>query len=169
MPTSYAPAPEIKEIAESLIASIPDHADLAPIRVEYIFRDVATRRGGRAVLAKARHIKGLPAFLARKRRHDGDFFVLEVAADTWNSLDSDKRHALIDHELCHFHVASADPPEAPDINLVHHDIEEFAGVIRRHGLWAADITEFSAAVYEQLALAVDQVSDFLKDAADPDT
>lgn len=48
-----------------------------------------------------------------------------------------------------------------------HDLEEFAGIIRRHGLWTSAAERMGRAVVEQLALALDGVDTFLAELRPP--
>lgn len=60
----YRRAPEVQAIARDLIDTIEQHKTLASVRIEYVWRDKAAKSKGRTVLAKARKIGGLNAFLA---------------------------------------------------------------------------------------------------------
>jgi predicted metallopeptidase len=164
---SYARAPQIAEIASDLIEKVDDHKPLAGVPIFYVWRDTASKSKGRLVLAKARKVSGLNAFLSNITAGLPDvdandsMFVVEVAADTWGRLTHDQQVALVDHELCHLQV-DEDGDGRPVLSLRGHDLEEFAAIVERHGLWASDVAAFGSAVAEQLALAVDQVSDFLE-------
>ena len=54
----------------------------------------------------------------------------------WNRLGGKGRRALIDHELTHFTET-----EDGDLTTVGHDLEEFAEVIARNGLWRDELTK----------------------------
>lgn len=154
--TTYSTAHEVERIAEELIPAHHPHLSTVPIR--YVWRDKATRSKGNIVLGKARKVSGLGAHLVHLVRKDEppeevDFFVLEIAADTWQKLTLAQRTALVDHELCHLGI---DIPEGDedDRRLVirGHDLEEFAAVVERHGLWRPAIETFQAAVAAQLTI-----------------
>jgi Putative phage metallopeptidase len=157
-------ADEVRDIAREVIAAVPDHAALADVRIEYVFRDKAPRSKGRIVLGRARKITGLNAYLADKRIRalstPSPFFVVEISEDTWQGLSPAQRRALVDHELCHCRVEVDDDGEVV-LSTRGHDFEEFASIIRRHGLWSTAAETVAAAVCEQLALAVDAVTDFV--------
>jgi hypothetical protein len=157
MTVTYTLAPEVKEIAQKLIAN--HHSDLIGTRIEYIFRSEAAESNGKTVYGKARKLSGLNAFLATPDRApvgqpDAStpeveaFFVLEIAADVWKMIDKKQRAALVDHELCHFYVR-------PDgaLALMPHDVEAFAAEVRRHGLWREDLeNSFRSVSGKQLSL-----------------
>lgn len=169
--TDYSRAPQVADIANDLIDNVDDHKPLKDVTIEYVWRDKAPKSKGRLVLAKARKVTGLSAFLTNSSlglpdiEANDSFFVVEVAADTWQRLTDEQRRALIDHELCHLQV-DEDGDGRPVLSMRGHDLEEFAAIVERHGLWASDLATFGSAVAEQLALAVDEVSTFLEGLSD---
>lgn len=164
MTAKFRHAPEVQAIAEVLIAEHHQHLD--GWRIEYLFRDKAPKSSGRLVLGRARVKRGLDAFLARGQllvvSGDGEissarmederpidpppFFVMEISLDTWGEdidgvrwgLSDEQRVALVDHELCHFQVTEDGEPK-----LRSHTVEEFADVVKRHGLWKPDVEWFA--------------------------
>lgn len=92
--TEYRPAPSVQRIAEDLIREHHDH--LVDVRIEYAFRDKAAKKAGKTVFGTARKVGGLNAFLATDTDETGsdevdDFFVIEIAEDTWRILDQFQR------------------------------------------------------------------------------
>lgn len=172
--TDYARADEVAKIAADLIRDVEMHKPLAQARIEYVWRDKASKSNDRVVLAKARKVSGLNAYLANASAGLMDLdaneplFVVEVAADTWERLKPEQRIALIDHELCHL-VVDENGDGDPVLSTRGHDLEEFACIVERHGLWKSDVAAFGDQVIEQLALAIDADSRFLHDLGiDPD-
>lgn len=155
--TMYAHAPDVAHIAGDLIATIPDHADLAGVDVIYVWRDKATKTRGRTVLGKARKVSGLHALLARDLADDAPLFVVEIAQDEWIRLTTKQRYALVDHELSHLRVKIGDDGER-DLSVRGHDVEEFRAVIERHGLWKDDVADFAVSASEQLRWALDDLA-----------
>jgi hypothetical protein len=154
--TTYRTAPEVERIAEQIIAQ--HHPHLADVPIRYLWRDKAATSKGNTVLGKARKVTGLNAHLVHLVRKDEppeevEFFVIEIAEDAWHTLTDKQQTALVDHELCHLGV---DIPERADkdrkLVLRGHDLEEFAGVVERHGLWRPAIETFRAATQAQLTL-----------------
>lgn len=157
--TLYRLASEVREIAEDLIATVEDHKPLERAQIVYIFRDKAPVSKGRLVLGRARRIGGLPAFLTGFTPDDhmvapSPFFVLEISWSTWRDLTQAGQRALIDHELCHLGV----DPDSDELFLRGHDLEEFTAIVRRHGLWQADVSAVARAMAEQLAMAIDEIT-----------
>lgn len=174
---AWSPAPEVVEIARELIRVVEDHEPLAQVHIEFVWRDRASSSRDRTVLAKARKITGLNAFLVNHAsgvvngsEANEPFFVVEVAFDTWGRLTPEQRVALVDHELCHLSV-DRDDDGGLVLSLRGHDLEEFGCIVRRHGLWKSDVTRFAGEVVEQLALSIDEAGSFLTsdEPAEPDS
>lgn len=144
--STYRPAPEVERIGNRLIAK--HHTHLHGTRVEWVFRDEASRSGGRMVWGKARKKSGLDALLANpgvEDSDDQDFFVIEVALDVWGLLSKPQQVALVDHELSH---CRCEENEGGELRLLiaGHDVEEFGDVLARHGLWKPDLSLFMAKI-----------------------
>lgn len=159
--TLYREAHEVARIAKDLIAKVPEHKALADVLVMYVFRSEATKSRGKLVLGKARMVSGLNAFLIQDEDPDaGSLFVVEIAEDTWNRMTEPQRRALVDHELCHFEVEPGDGENPAAMKMKGHDLEEFAGVVERHGFWRSDIATFGSKMAEQMSLAIDAAVSF---------
>ena len=150
----YTSAPDVAAIAETLIAQ--HHSHLDGIRVEFVFRDKAAKKNGKEVGGTARKVTGLNAFLARDGEQGGDysedFFVIEIAEDIWTDLTPHQKRALVDHELMHCTIELDEKTDALKLGIRGHDIEEFAEIVQRHGVWSRDLVDFAAATKEQLDL-----------------
>jgi len=165
--TDYRPAPEVESIARDLIRDVEAHKALDAVRIDYVYRDQAAKSKGKIVLAKARKISGLNAFIANAEMVQRDFFVIEVAEDTWDQLDAAQQKALVDHELTHCHV-EFDEAGTPQLAIRGHDLEEFSCIVQRHGLWLSSTAQFGSAVAEQLAMAVDEATRYVEGLGDGD-
>jgi hypothetical protein len=83
--------------------------------------------------------------------------ILIVNAEHWKILNEQQRLALIDHELCHLDVALDPTSLEPKVDghgktcyrVRKHDLEEFRGVIERHGVYLSDIAEFVRAAMKK--------------------
>ena len=128
------------------------HAHLAGERIRYVFRSEHAKDAGKAVMGKARKISGLNAFLsADEDEGGGDYFVIEIAHDIWQGMSNAERKALVDHELSHCRIKYSKDGE-PSLYIAPHDLEEFAAIVERHGLWKRDVKDFLAAAKGQLRL-----------------
>lgn len=146
---TYSEAPQVETIARELIETT--HPHLNGVRIDYLFRDTAAVSGGKITLGSARKVTGLMAFMSKE---EDPFFIIEIAEDRWAHLPEAARIALVDHELCHCGVEVFEGGEGePDdhrLFIIKHDLEEFNDVVRRHGLWQADVKAFAAALSELL-------------------
>lgn len=146
MSTKLTPAPAVAHLGKKLCAS--NHPHLAGTRVEYFFQEHASRKGGKLVLGNARKVSGLNAMLATPgatSSEGNEFFVIVIAEDMWDTLGNSQREALVDHELSHCGI-DVDDSGNVKLHLINHDVEEFADILRRHGLWKPDLTDFLEAI-----------------------
>lgn len=171
MSTDYMQAPEVEEIAKDLIPEHHGHLQHVTILYvfrtkaqkqagkevwgkarkvgglnAFLVRDALRDSGPDVSLRTASGAvdttTGKLADLTRKLADEPDeFFVLEIAHDIWRFLSDEAKRALVDHELCHF-TTEFDDEGNNKLAIAPHDIEEFAEVVRRHGLWRDDIKHF---------------------------
>lgn len=88
---------------------------------------------------------------------DYDFVIL-LNREVWDDPEftTDKKEALVDHELCHAAVATdKDGARRRDTRgrtvwrTRKHDIEEFHAIIRRHGCYKHDLERFAEAMMQK--------------------
>jgi putative metallopeptidase len=60
------------------------------------------------------------------------------------NIDGKQRRALVDHELNHLNIDI----DTGKYSLLPHDLEEFSGIVRRHGLWRDSVKFFIEAARE---------------------
>lgn len=159
MATIHTTAVEVERVAKKMIDRY--HPDLRAVRIEYMFRNKASKRHGRSVLGTARKVTGANALLATpgaQSSEDLDLFLIVIARDWWDRADDRKREALVDHELEHCKVDIDDETGDARLVLVGHDLEAFVTEIPRHGMWRDDIEIFFESVpaeqLEFLALGI---------------
>lgn len=104
---------------------------------------------GRVTLGKCRKASDLDRELAQF-----DFVIL-LRRSFWRArgVTALQQRALLDHELCHAAVKLdkfLDPVEDERGRKVwrtrKHDIEEFACIVERYGMWTADLEAFASAM-----------------------
>ena len=85
-------------------------------------------------------------------------FVLSLNADAWEGFSDEQREALVDHELCHGMpvtdgngVQERDDGGSLKWRTRRHDLEEFTEVVRRRGLWLAELETFAKAAAPHMA------------------
>jgi hypothetical protein len=125
------------------------HLDEAKIAVAWML-DVKANVDGFLMLGKCKKQSDLDREM---REFD---FVIFINATAWKHLNEKQRAALVDHELHHAGVAEDKKTGEPVLDergrrvyrIKKHDIEEFAGVVKRHGLYKADLATFAKACSE---------------------
>ena len=127
----YTDAPEVKVLAEEIIKA--HHPHLEDEEIEYVFRSKASVRGTKVILGLAKKMRGLVSFLSRDSMDT--YFLMDIAKDTWETLTDKQKRALVDHELCHFGIDEDDGSRY----IIPHDVEEFAIIIERYGVWSQGI------------------------------
>lgn len=105
---------------------------------------------GRVVLGKCKKASDLDRELAAF-----DFIIL-LKKSFWQDLQvtNEQRRALLDHELCHAGVREDERTGEPVhdergrkvYRTIRHDIEEFAAVVERNGIYKHDLEHFAAAL-----------------------
>lgn len=134
MSQKYENAEAVEVIARSLIPS--HHSELINANFRYIFKEKAGKKGGKIVAGTVKKMSDLMVHLLDCH------FLMEIALDQWSTLDDQKRTALVDHllERC---VGEEDEKSGEmKWKTREPDVNEFASIIRRHGVWNADLVNF---------------------------
>ena len=141
---------EVKAIAGELI--LEHHKHLSSARIAYLFADRGSKKLGKVLVGKAAKASDLIA-------HFGQVdFIIIINRETWDALTLRQRDALVDHELCHCRMTLTKKGETRWW-IRSHDVEEFAEVIERHGLWEPDLEKFvKASLQAELPLAASRGS-----------
>lgn len=157
MPQEFQIAYEVEQVARWLISDY--HPHLRGARIEYVFLAETPKSKGKLVWGRAKKVSGVNAWLAtaadERDSEPTPFFVIEISKPIWDELDGRRKAALVDHELSHL----AWDDETDQITIASHNLEEFVGVIQRHGLWRDDVELFGRVCKEQLDLFGDARSD----------
>lgn len=176
------------QIGHELISKV--HWHLADVPVLFMFQDEPDKVKGKVALATARKLgaKEVPYLqMAIDAGADGfdqmpgfaegaicrdmsgysqvgnemeTVFVITVWEKAWERLSRRQRVALIDHELCHCAIIEDEETGRLKATMVGHDIEEFNGVVQRHGQWLEDVTNFiDACKSGQISMQFDHARD----------
>ena len=137
----------IQAVAEKIIDEhYPELVDAKPLIGYYI------REGN---WSKAGSCKKTTAF---ERHLTGKMYFIVINDSAYQDFGEDQLNALVDHELYHIE-RDQDNPDIGDSEawgIRDHDVEEFAAIIKRHGLWEHGVKRFAEACLEadrQLTLA----------------
>lgn len=121
-----------------------NHLDQARIALAWML-DVKADIDGHLVLGKCKKATDLDREF---REYD---FVILLNATAWKHFSEKQRAALVDHELHHAALAKDKKTGDPVMDergrrvyrIRKHDIEEFKGVVARHGLYKHDLEDFA--------------------------
>jgi hypothetical protein len=140
MSTLYGEAEEAEKIAQNLIANF--HPELATARFRFLFKEKASKKGGKPVMGSVKKMSDLMIYLINVD------FMVEVPLEIWNDLDNTKRTALVDHllERC----SGEEDEETGDMKwkVREPDVHEFSSILRRYGAWTNELAEFSSVAKE---------------------
>lgn len=138
MPATWSEVDQtVLDLAQEIIHL--HHKDLQEARIGFLFRSEASTSQGKTVWAHAEKVSA--KFGPLLDLH----FLIWIAEDIWTRIDSQKRRALIDHELCHCEMVG-------DPKMRAHDIEEFQCIIERYGFWNVDLYRLKPAFEEAIQL-----------------
>lgn len=123
-----------------------NHPDLANAvdDIAIVFREKASKSGGRAVLGTSRKVAPLAKALSDKPYK----FVLEIGADVWeHGLTAKQREALLDHLLCACRGEEDPKTGEYKYSIAKPDLSAFRDNVERYGMWfpSDDETEDAAA------------------------
>lgn len=136
MPVIFSEAETVGEIANRILPAA--HPHLATARIRYVYRDKASKEGGKPLAGKVTKISGVNEYLL-----NCDFLIV-VAQDMWNEMDAHTREALVDHLLtyCQGEEDEKDPGAPMKWSLRKPDVKEFVEVLNRRGKWNESLGEF---------------------------
>jgi hypothetical protein len=133
VPLLFADSEAVEEIARKLIPK--HHPHLGTARMKYICRNIAAKRGGRAVPGNVYKMTGKWEYLV------GCDFVVEVALEVWNDLEPHQRLALVDHLLTRCMGEESEENGEMKWKIVLPEVQEFAEIAERHGQWHEGLVE----------------------------
>jgi len=136
MAQTYENAEAVETIATSLIGT--HHPELAEARFRYIYKETASKRGGKPVLGSVKKMSARDVFLI------GAEFLVEIPLDVWNTLDSSRRIALVDHLLERCTGEEDEQTSEMKWKTREPDVYEFSSILRRHGAWTDDLSNFAS-------------------------
>lgn len=124
-----------KSIVDTMLELIgKNHPDLALVsdEIAVVFREKASKSGGRVILGSSKKVTPLANALAGE-----DYkFVLELPADVWEEeLTSRQREALLDHLLTACRCEEDPKSGAMKCTVAKPDIMAFRENIERYGMW----------------------------------
>lgn len=140
----YALNTDLENLGKKLIATIPEHENLKLLKIGFLFREEAAVSDGRVTVGMAIRVDDRNWSI-----HKTDALI-EIGKDVWEEASEEFKQALMDHELSHLKVVmDEDGTPVMDettgrvkVMVKHHDIEEFAPVLQRHGAYHESLRKF---------------------------
>lgn len=139
--------PSIYELVTELVAA--HHTDIVDADIDLVWvNNVKPDKDGHVTWGFAKKVGAL-----EREFHKADF-VIALNKFVWGQLPDHGKRALLDHELSHCGVSFDEKTAEPHYYTRKHDLEEFVGVARRHGLWRSSLEDLvnAALKREQLPL-----------------
>lgn len=130
MSAPYKAEQEVYDLMKEVVANY--HPDLALVvdEIAIVFREKASKSGGKIVLGKPAKASPLFGVLG-----DTDYkFILTIAADEWANLSNRQRQALMDSMLCACRVEE-DDNGTPVCGIALPDVSYFYDELDRWGDW----------------------------------
>jgi hypothetical protein len=131
----------IKDLAEKLIPK--HHPHLANAIFEYVSRSKASKQAGKPVAGTVKKASPLERRLASKDSGEEPNFIMIVALDVWNNLQSSQRTALIDHLLTRCTADEDDSGGEIKYGVRPPEVQEFPEVAGRHGRWNESLSHLA--------------------------
>lgn len=132
---------EVYELVWDMIKKT--HPRLADATVRVLFKEKLGTSHGMAQIGKPEVADAKMVFLASVD------LIVWLDSGFWAMATPEQRLALVDHELTHF-VMKTDSDGNEGYQLRHHDVEEFAEVIERRGMWQEELVRFGDALQPYL-------------------
>lgn len=146
-PPRYTSADSVTDTVARLIKR--DFTHLRDCRFTFLFRNNGWEAKGRTMLGQVRKVSEIDnAIMSAEVGLEPIDILMTLNGDEWKQLTTLQREAVIAHELCHVELGEK------GYELVPHDVEEFARVVKRYGLWKHDLQQMGDAAreYEQAHL-----------------
>ena len=122
---------DVYDVAKALIAKYHTHLAVIEDEIAIVFREKASKSGGRVVLGKSKKAPNIISVLGSKSYK----FVLELAADEWQSLNGKQQTALLDHLLCYCGGEEDEKTGGMKWLLRSPELSFFEDELSRHGNW----------------------------------
>jgi hypothetical protein len=138
---------DMKMMAEEIIRT--EKIDVHPAKIEYVSIEPNISKSVAAKCVKTG--KELKFFT-------GFDYIIEVSLELWNSLDTETRRILLEHELRHILVLQNDKTGDWNFKLRKHDIMDFGKIVSEHGVdWIKKIKLCLSSLYDMTPAEEDNI------------
>lgn len=133
------------EILQSLVGQFHHHLAAAKIRLLATNKDI--KSGGRARPGKVQKTTPLLKFLTRDDEGNEADILITVSLAVWNPADHAERTAILDHLLSMIEGSEDETTGVTKLNIVAPQVQEFAEVVERRGLYTAEMRDMANVVH----------------------
>ena len=129
---------ELRTIGEQVIKD--KDFDYQGVKIEYllVYPNISKKVAGKCV----RTGKELKFF-------SGFDYLIEMSGEIWDALKPATQKILMQHELMHILLVDNEKTGDVDMKIRNHDVEDFASIIKEHGVdWIAEVKDTMASVYD---------------------
>jgi hypothetical protein len=99
--------------------------------IAILMRGKASKRGGQKVLGTAKKAPPILDVLGK----DSYKFILEIAADEWQTLTNEQQGALMDHLLCACRAEEDEKTQEMKFSIAAPEVSFYWDELKRHGDW----------------------------------
>jgi hypothetical protein len=137
---------EVINTMKDLIAKFHPHLAVCDDEIAVLFKEKASEVGDVVIAGKSAKAPALIAVLGEIKYK----FVITLAADVWQDLDSKEKVALLDHHLCACRAVENPQTGESKFSLAPPDVAFYKGEIERHGLWRTSGAAPSATLMKEI-------------------
>jgi len=119
--------------------------ELSGTEICYIFKEKASKRGGKIIVATARRVSDKDNIIHSHEGKPEYEFLITIGANAWTSLTPDQKVAVMHHELRHCGYKETKDGDLKPV-IIPHDLEEFIDVVETHGFYFRDILDFATKI-----------------------
>ena len=131
----YKASEDLVKRVKAIIKAHHPELFLIQDEIAVLIRDKAGKRGGRVVYGKSMKAPKILEVLG-----DIDYkFILELAGDEWQNLNSPQQTALLDHHLCALRAEEDENTGEVRYFVAPPDIGYYYDELGRHGNWRPEL------------------------------
>jgi hypothetical protein len=125
--------PDVMKMLRDLIKKHHPHLLLVEDEIGVVFREKAKEIAGVTILGATRKAPPLlPVLTDKKFTYK---YIVELAADAWQTLDDRQRMACLDHHLCSMRVEEDAESGEMKCSIRPPDFIGYKGEVERWGMW----------------------------------
>lgn len=135
---TFEQSKELKTLGEKVIND--KKINVYPAKIDYliVYPNISKTVAGRCVRA-GKELKFYSKF----------DYIVEMSGELWDTLDDATQAILMQHELMHILPTMNEKSGDWEFKLRDHDVQDFASIIKEHGIdWISKVKASVASMYE---------------------